>query len=197
MRLIIGNKSQYYIQTNNAQVELFKDYFHQVKNIACGPETAAAGYDISGRNMKIFTPGEQPGDSILMIMHNPKNLKKFEYRRKLNYDEWPPNEVPQAYDVVGRILYGEDASLFHWGFNSGVVIKNINGGVPMMVGTNLTKDGHYVLIVGFDLDKGTLIYNDPYPYLYEDKQGYNREIKYPNPKIKISNWRVDFYPPKE
>jgi len=197
MRRILGTKSQYYTQTNNAQVELFKDYFGNGKAIACGPTSAAMGFDIAGWPMDVFTPGEQPEDSILMIVHNPANLKLLEERRKIDYDKFPPNEVPQIYDVVGELIYGEDACLFRWGLTYETIKENIIKGIPMMLCGNFPCGGHYVLAVGFDDEKKVIIFNDPYPPQWKDKNGYNREMDMDFFESKILKWRVDFLPCKQ
>lgn len=213
MRKILGSRDKYYVQTNNAQVELFKDYFKNGKMIACGPESAAMGFHIAGRDMSIFTPGEQPGDSILMIMHNPLNLERFKKRRDLNYNEYPPNEVPQGYDVVGEILYGPGTCKFKWGLNYDIIKQNINTGIPMMICGKFSCGGHYVLVVGYDEEKKVpvynkknklegyenqkmIIFNDPYPFQWVDKKGYNREMDMQFFNEKISKYRVDFMPCK-
>lgn len=194
MRKIIGNKTQYYIQTNNAQVELFKDYFDKEKNIACGPTCAAMGFDIARWPMNIFTPGVQPEDSILMMVHNPANLKKIKERRNLNYDRFPPNEVPQVYDIVGELLYGKwKACKFAWGLSFEIIKKNIDKNICMMISGKFPAGGHYVLIVGYDEEKKIVIFNDPYPPQWEDKQGYNREMTL-DFLSKMHNYRIDFFP---
>lgn len=192
MRKILGTKKQYYIQTNNAQVELFKDYFGQKKYIACGPTAVVMCLDIAGWPMEVFTPGEQPEDSILMIAHNPNNLKKIKERRELDYDKYPPNEVPQVYEVVCEIIYGvKNVCKLGWGLTYTIIKNNILQGKPMVICGKFPAGGHYVSCVGFDDEKGVIIYNDPYPDQWQDKKGYNREmtIDYLN---KMFKWRIDF-----
>lgn len=197
MRKVLGTEAEYYVQTNNAQVKLFQDYFDKTIMIACGPTCAAMGFDIAGWPMDVYTHGEQPEDSILMIAHNPKNLAKIKERRSLNYDEWPPNEVPQVYDVIGELIYGTDkACKFAWGLSFETVKTNILQGIPMMVASSKFPCGnpHYVLIVGFDDDKNVIIFNDPYPVQWPDKEGRNREMDMDFFNEKVAKWRVDFYP---
>lgn len=194
MREILGHKNKYYTQTNNAQVELFKDYFGKGKAIACGPTSAAMGFDIAGWPMNVFTPGVQPEDSILMMVHNPANLAKLKERRDIDYDKFPPNEVPQVYDVVGELLYGKwKACKFSWGLSFEIVRKNILHGIPMMICGKFPAGGHYVLIVGFDDERQVVIFNDPYPPQWPDKNGYNREMDLEF-LSKMGNYRIDFFP---
>lgn len=196
MRKILGSEDKYYLQTNNAQVELFKDYFGKGKIIACGPTCAAMGFDIARWPMDVFTPGEQPEDSILMIVHNPANLAKIKARRNIDYDKMPPNEVPQVYDIVGQLLYNTNkACQFHFGLSFDLIKQNITKGIVMMIGGKFPCGGHYVLVVGFDEEQEKIIINDPYPLQWPDKKGYNREMDL-NLLEKVGNWRVDFYPYK-
>lgn len=194
MKKIIGTKKQYYTQENNAQVYLFDDYFKKKKYIACGPETCAMGFDIAGCDMDVFTQGEQPGDSILMILHNPMNLSELKKVRKLDYDKYPPNEVPQLYEWVGQKLYNKKACEFKWGLDFNTIKNNINNNVPMMILINFKTGGHFVLIVGYDDTKKVIIYNDPYPKRWEDKIGYNRKMDLDFFNKNVSGWRTDFYP---
>ena len=180
MRKILGTRDQYYDQTNDASVYLFDDYFNKKKMIACGPNAYVMGLDIAGWPLDIFTPEEQASDGVLMVLHNPFNLKRIIDRRSdISYDNYPPNEVPQAYDVVSDILYpGKNASEFIWGFDADIMTKSIDAGKPMMVSGEFPAGGHYVLIVGYDTIRNTIIFNDPYKIQWSDKNGYNREEKF-------------------
>ena len=42
------------------------------------------------------------------------------------------------------------------------IIQAINNGSPVMCSTMITKEGHYVLIIGYDDDRKVWIVNDPY-----------------------------------
>jgi hypothetical protein len=196
MRVVLGTPDDYYDQKNNATVYFTEDYGERKRIVACGPESVAMGLDIAGRDMSIFTPGVQPGDGITMLMHNPKNLPALRARRKLNYNTYPPNEVPQLYDVVGRILYKEDAILYKRGLSFKIARANILNKIPFVICGDFPAGGHYALGVGFDDDGQKIIYNDPYDIQYINKNGYNREL---TPELKkqykIKNWRIDIYPP--
>lgn len=194
MRKILGNKIQYYVQTNNAQVELFKDYFKKGLPIACGPTVAAMGFDISGCPMDVFTPGEQPEDSILMVANNPKNLDKLRQVRDIDYDMYPPHEVPQIYNIIGQLIYDKEVCRFEWGLDFDIIKSNIKNQTVMMICGKFPAGGHYVLVVGFDDEKRKIIYNDPYPDQWPDKNGYNREMDLEFLDNKIEKWRIDFFP---
>ena len=190
MKVVIGTKDQYYIQTNNAQVELMRDYFQKKRYIACGPTSFVAGLDISGYDMKVFTPGVQPEDAIIMLLHNPNHLGMWRAIRDLDYDKYPPNEVPQLYPGVGRILYKKEVCKFSWGINLDIIKREIDDGLPVMVGGKFSFGGHYVLIVGYDGDR--VIYNDPYPLGYADGKGYNLELSPDDFERMISKYKITF-----
>ena len=173
-------------------IKLFESYFGRKNPIACGPECAAMGFDIAGWNMNIFTPGEQPGDSILMIFHNPHNLKLFEQKRKLDYSKFPPNEVPQCYEILGNILYKESVCKFSFGLSFEEIKDNIMQENPVMICGNFPAGGHYVLAVGFDDSNLKIIYNDPYPPQWKDGVGYNREMDMLFLQKKIKKWKIVF-----
>lgn len=189
---ILGTKSAYNDQTNDASVELFKDYFKKSKMIACGPNTAACGFEIAGWPMNIFTPGEQVADSILMVMENPKNLSLFKARRDINYDEFPVNEVPQAYEVLAQILYKTNVCKYVEGLDFSIIKQKICAGIPLMVSGQFPAGGHYVLIVGFDDVREIIYFNDSYPIQWPDGNGYNREMNLDFLKNNISKHRVEF-----
>jgi hypothetical protein len=201
---ILGSKDNYYDQTNNAQVDLFKDYFKKGKMISCGPEAFVTCLDIAGYPMDIFTPGEQPGDSVLMICHNRKNLPAIMKNRVLDYDKYPPNEVPQTYEVVAKLLYKDlpgTICKLEWGVNFAIIKKNIDKNIPMMLCGKFPCGGHFVAVTGYDDSKNLVKFNDPYPLNWPDKKGYNRDmdLKFLQENI-ISignyNWRIEIYPYK-
>jgi len=184
----LGNSSHYHDQKNDASAALFKRYFGKKKFIACGPCTAAMGFEIGGWPI-VCTPREQFSDSILMILNSPHNYNVLRGRRVLDYDKYPPNEVPQTYDVLGQILYKTDkACKFSWGISFDQIKNNFKNKITTMMCGKFPFGGHYVLATGYKDDK--IIYDDPY-------KGYNLEmdLDFFEKKIrKIFNWRVDFFP---
>lgn len=198
MKKVLGSRDQYYSQLNDAQYYLFADYYNRPKSISCGPNSFVMGLDICGWPMDVFTPGEQASDSVVMIAHNPYNLKRFKKARDIDYDAYPPNEVPQIYPVIAEIIYvRDDICSFKWGLNIDIVKSRIDQGIPVMVSGSFPCGGHYVLIVGYDGDN--LIFNDPYPIQWDDKNGYNRIMTHGFFKDRIQNngYRIEIYPYKE
>jgi hypothetical protein len=204
MTKILGKGIQY-SQRNNAQVYLFQDYVHGVLEdmkekkeisqeifsiirkkiflyIACGPTAIAMGLHIGGWSMNVFTKGVQPEDSILMMCHNPNNLKLLKARRPLGYetDKWAPNEIPQIYDVISDILYGPNAGACRYksGCNVDIIRENIIKETTMMVASG----PHYILLTGFSDEKKKIYFKDPF---------YLNRTEFDMDNLPISNWRVD------
>lgn len=198
MKKILGKPNQYYSQTNNAQVYLFDDYFKKKSSIACGPTSFIMGLDVSKWPLDIFAPGIQPEDSILMILHNPFNAEIFKSVRNIDYDVYPPNEIPQLYPAVAKMLYKNNkVCTFKWGITFNMIKYCINNDICLMVSGNFPVGGHFVLIVGYDNDK--IIYNDPFKSQYKDNNGYNRvmDLDFFDNYIKPHGYRIEIYKNRE
>lgn len=59
----------------------------------------------------------------------------------------------------------------HSGTNNDI-IQAINSGSPVMCSTMLTKDGHYIVIIGYDDERKFWIVNDPYGHYDFAKSRY-------------------------
>lgn len=192
---VLGSGNQYYIQTNNASAYLLRAYMGRIRFIACGPESAAMGFDIAGQDMSIFTPGEQPGDAIINIFHDPKHLPKYKAARGDDtfYKKYSANEIPQIYPAMSEIIFGEKVCSFHWGNTFEQIKESIDTGSPVMLCGRFPCGGHYVLAVGYDEKTGDIIFNDPYPRQWPDKKGYRRRMSPEFQKKKLKGFRVVFH----
>ncbi len=197
---ILGNQNQYYDQTNDASIDLIKQYTGKREVIACGPNMAAMNCDIAGCNMGIFTPGEQASDAILNVFHNPFNAQNWKRIRDIDYDKYSENEVPQLYPQMTRIIWGEEKCLFAWGITRQAITTAINADAPIGVAVKMEFGGHYISIVGYKEDQGNfwIIYNDPYPRKLDrqphqspgDPVGYQRRMLYQDfSKISVESGR--------
>lgn len=197
--VVLGSRDQYYIQTNNASAYLIRAYMGRIRFIACGPESAAMGFDIAGRDMSIFTPGEQPGDAIINIFHDPKHLPAYIDVRgdRKFYEKYSPNEIPQIYPAMGKIIFGKDVASFEWGNTYSQVRESIQKKSPVMLCGNFPCGGHYVLCVGYNDKREELIYNDPYPKQWADKNGFRRRMDQGFIKKKLKGFRVIFHENKK
>jgi hypothetical protein len=166
-RVILGRNDQYHIQTNDGSVELFERYTGRKKMVSCGPTMAAMNFDIARQDMSVFTPGEQASDSIMMVMHNPNHLGIWKSVRDIDYSQYSPNEVPQLYPELSRIIFGVKACHFSWGITWEKIKGAINWLNPVGVAGEFPMGGHYISVVGYIEGKTnadrTVIINDPYP----------------------------------
>jgi hypothetical protein len=207
MRIVLGNKEAYNLQTNDATVDFTNDYGDRPRIVACGPNSLANGLEICGHDMSVFTPGEQASDGIMMVAHNRKHLPKYTKRRKLDYDVYPPNEIPQLYEIFTQIIYGNKKVCKYYPGISFRIIKNaILRGSTLMISGEFPAGGHFVTVVGFDDEKQewnfekkvmeskqVIIFNDPYPDQWDDENGYNREMSLEWFRNHINNYRVEIF----
>lgn len=179
----INGITTYYSQKNNGQVELFQDYFFRILekikktatpeiisairqirkrlalNISCGPTAWVDGIDSCGWPLDRFTPGEQPEDSVLMIMMNPRNVKKFLKRRNIDTTRWAYNEIPQYYEVVGQIIYKQEVCRFE----NNITFQKYCGYIDRGCCVMFAIPGHFLIGKGYyQNNKNFIIYNDPF-----------------------------------
>jgi hypothetical protein len=229
-RKVLGVFADYCIQTNNAAVKFGERYYSydsnkdgkkekNIKYVSCGPESAAMGLYVSGKVKHVETccgltldiPGVQLGDTIMMGFHNPSNEPMFTARRPMDFSIYPPNEVPQYYDVLLNKMLGlkesDSACKFQYGLTFETIQFHISNNRPMMLCGAFPCGGHYVLCVGYDNRKTiNVVINDPYPKQWKDEKGYNIEfvfdrstgtpiltsVKYPEIKVKLDNFLISF-----
>ena len=188
---ILGTRDQYYIQTNDGSVALFKDYFQKSKMIACGPNSAVMCADIAGWPQDVWTLHVQASDVLLMLFENPNNLNMWKAIRNLNYDVYPPNEVPQLYPKALELVYGKDVCQFvEGGLSLDVIKAAVDEGRPLQICGKFPCGGHYVSCVGYDGDK--VVINDPYPANWGGN-GYNHKIAWTDLNVFIDKWYLKYF----
>jgi hypothetical protein len=194
MKQILGTDYNYHDQTNDGSYNLLKDYSAKSKAISCYPNAFAGGLEI-GQWPDVFTPGEQWPDSILMILHSGTNLSKWKAIRNLDYDKYPPNEIPQLYGWPGlpKVLYGDKGNsiVFKWGISFDIIVNAIKNKTCLHVAGKFPAGPHGVLITGYDDDREIIYYNDSYKKQYSDKKGYNRTMTKQWMEDNISDWRIE------
>jgi hypothetical protein len=190
MKKILGTGNEWNLQTNDGSFELLKDYGAKHRAIACGPNAFVSGLEIQ-KWPNLSAPGEQWPDSIIMIMHNTKNIKAFQNRRDIDLDKYPPNEIPQLYDVVADILYGKKGNKirFKWGLSKEIIINAINSDICLMVCGDFPTGGHYVLINGYEDDN--IVFMDSYPNQWPDRNGKNRRMTFNTALPILNKWRIE------
>lgn len=90
------------------------------------------------------------------------------------------NKLLKDYIVAKR------AKVMPYGATNEDVIRAIDKGSPVMAATMLTKDGHFLVIVGYDTERKVWIVNDPYgQFSFADSKyikigkGSGKNVEYP------------------
>jgi hypothetical protein len=154
----------YYSQTNNVVEAILGKVKADRKLESCGPTSAVMILDAIGQLDVYPTIGGwmiQPEDLLACWFNDPRN---YDDMRRIRKDIDPANimgnEVPQWYEAAIPAVFGTMAR-FYWGCTPDQIVqalKNRRGVLATMV-----KPGHYIAIVGYDLDKNEAIYHDPWP----------------------------------
>jgi hypothetical protein len=108
------------------------------------------------------------------FFNDPRNYDALKKARPDTPPEvWHGNEVPQFYPVAVPAVFGIKAE-FQWGADLGKVAAFLESGKAVQL--CLVKPGHYVAAVAYDSEKREIIYNDPWPLRFPDKNGFNRRM---------------------
>ena len=100
------------------------------------------------------------------------------------------NEVWVVLEEVCKYIIGNDYCKIIHNLSVQKIIDEINMGYAVVVNGKFTHSGHFVTIVGYDLNKGCYIVNDPYGdwnTRYKVKKFLN--LEYSIEKLKIRNTR--------
>ena len=172
-----NDRCRYYAQTNNPSEELLRKTGAAGWLETCGPTAAvncmaALGYDLTIRCPGPYLP--QPEEVLSDFLNDPRNYPELAKERKdLTPDKLPGNRVPQYYPFAVRRVFGADAS-FVWLADHIQIPKYLaeSGAVQIC----LEHPGHYLAAVAYDDEKDEIIFNDPWPEQYPDRNGFNRRI---------------------
>jgi hypothetical protein len=132
-----------------------------------------------GFNVYCGCPGEyvpQSEEVLMDFFNDPRNyaiLKKA--RPDTPPDVWHGNEVPQFYPAAVEAVFGIKA-YFRWLHDFGHVANELASGRAVQL--CLVKPGHYIAAVAYDEDAREIIYNDPWPDRFPDKNGFNRRMSH-------------------
>ena len=83
-------------------------------------------------------------------------------------------------------LIGKRVKILPYGGTNQDIINAIDKGSPVMAATMLTKDGHFIVIIGYDNERKVWIVNDPYgQFSFSDLKyirvgnGSGKNVEYP------------------
>lgn len=208
--MIIGlknwnNINTHYIQNNNPEEEILrKDGLRDLKNLkkiisdnvllgkinkiitpfleSCGPTAGCSVLSAMGKNIDFKGPGEynpKPDSVFTDFFNDPEFYKEMQSNRKeIDPSIWFGNEIPQFYPFAIKKVFGIDSDFF-WSPSFGIIEKALskNNGIMLC----FRNPGHWIGVVGIDIIKRELIYNDPnvnseWPERYIGKSGFNRRL---------------------
>jgi hypothetical protein len=108
------------------------------------------------------------------FFNDPRNYEALKKARPDTPPEvWHGNEVPQFYPIAVKAVFGVKAA-FEWGAEFTKVAAYLQAGKAVQL--CLVKPGHYIAAVAFDQDTREIIFNDPWPGRFKDKNGFNRRM---------------------
>jgi hypothetical protein len=171
------DKEFYYTQTNNPTEEILRKRSDGGWLVSCGPSAAVCCMASMGFDVDVRCPGSylpQPEEVLMDFFNDPRNYDALKRARPdTPPDVWHGNEVPQFYPVATPAVFGIK-SIFLWGNDFDKVVSYLAKGNAVQL--CLVKPGHYIAAVAYDDEKQEIIFNDPWPARFPDKNGFNRRM---------------------
>jgi hypothetical protein len=190
-----NDKSKYSVQMDNPT-----EQYNIEKNgkagytESCGPTSAINILAAGGKNIQVITPGKwepQPEQVLWDYFNDPRNFEKFKAARPdLAPGTYPGNRIAQYYPVAIREVFGQECK-FIMGFNFSAAVLAIQNGKGVQI--CLKKPGHFIPLVAFDDTTKELIYNDPYPDRFSDKNGFNRRMGEAEFKTNVQPYAIIYF----
>ena len=172
-----NDRDRYYAQTNNPSEELLRKTGAVGWLETCGPTAAIMCLATLGYELTVTCPGvyrPQPEEVLSDFLNDPRNYPELAKERKdITPDKLPGNRVPQYYPLaVSRVF--DAKAFFTWLTDPVQLAKWLTEGRAVQI--CLEKPGHYLAAVAFDDERDEIVFNDPWPDQYKDKNGFNRRI---------------------
>lgn len=172
-----NDRDFYYSQSNNPTEEILRKRSDGNWLVSCGPTAAVNCIASMGFDVQVRVPGKynpQPEEVLMDFFNDPRNYPALKDARPDTPPEvWHGNEVPQFYPVAIEAVFGVPAC-FLWSRDMDKVSGFLRRG--MAVQLCLQKPGHYIAVVAWDEDAEELIFNDPWPARFPDRNGFNRRM---------------------
>lgn len=169
--------SRYYVQTNNPTEEILRKRSDGNWLVSCGPSAAVGCLAAMGHPISIKCPGRyqpQPEETLMDYFNDPRKYKNLQRARpEINPAEWHGNEIPQFYTIAVPEVFGVDAD-FRWCNSINKVATELFKGHAVQL--NLETPGHYIAAVAWDDQTREIIFNDPWPVRFPNKDGFNRRM---------------------
>jgi hypothetical protein len=172
-----NSRECYYSQTNNPTEQMMRKRSDTTWLISCGPTAAVTCIAAMGYTVHCGCPGEylpQSEEILMDFFHDPRN---YEMLRRVRPDTppetWYGNEVPQFYPIAVHAVFGVHGA-FQFGHDFGAVAEKVRAGNAVQL--CLIKPGHYIAALAYDEARREIIYNDPWPERFPDRNGFNRRM---------------------
>ncbi len=171
-----NNRENYFSQENNPTEQILKKEDGKGWLETCGPTAAvnclaALGYDLSVNCPGKYKP--QPEEVLNDFFHDPNNYTDLESIRNLDLTEWMGNRVPQYYPHAVKSVFDVEAE-FKYSITWKKLVYYLHSRQAVQI--CLKKPGHYIAVVAYDKDQNEIIFNDPWPGRFRDRNGFNRKM---------------------
>lgn len=171
-----NDPNTYYSQENNPTEQFLVKIRTNGWLYSCGPTAAVTCLAALGYSLKIECPGEyypQPEEVLMDYFNDPKNFEKLKQIRDLDYSVIPMNEVPQLYPTAVMDVFCAHGQ-FDWIGTFAAIAGIVEEGKAVQI--CFESPGHYVAVVAYDEETDELIYDDPWPSRFPDRNGFNRRL---------------------
>ena len=191
------DENTYYSQSNNAIEAILRKTGVADWLESCGPTSAVMIVAALGGDVSVTAPGgwqPQPEDVLTLWFNDPRNTAQLSIQRpEVNLRQIMGNRVPQYYERAMPEVLGVKAR-FYFGCSALDISMAIGNGRGVMA--CLRKPGHYIAIVGDDIETSEFIYNDawsknPWPAAMAGMSGFNRRIPYADLIENLQPYRVE------
>jgi hypothetical protein len=189
--LFWNDRDCYYTQTNNPTEEMLRKRADGEWLVSCGPSAAVTCIASMGFTVHCGCPGEYvpQSDEVLMDFFNdPRNYAALKVvRHETPPDMWHGNEVPQFYPVAVKAVFGVTAR-FEWSTGFDRIAAELQSGKAVQL--CLVKPGHYIAAAAYDDGAREIIFNDPWPGRFSDRNGFNRGMGEAECKGNVKPFRI-------
>jgi hypothetical protein len=172
-----NDRNNFFSQENNPSEELLRKTGTVGWLETCGPTASIMCLAVLGYDLTITCPGSyrpQPEEVLSDFLNDPRNYPELAKERPdLSPDRMPNNRVPQYYPLAVDRVFGAKA-FFIWLTDPVNLAKYLTEGRAVQI--CLEKPGHYLAAVAYDDRADEVVFNDPWPDQYPDKNGFNRRV---------------------
>ncbi len=185
------DRDRYYIQTNNPTEEILRKEDGQDWLESCGPTAAVNCLAVLDYNVEIISPGiyrPQPEEVLTDYFNDPRNYKKLKIERgNISPAQIQGNRVPQYYPLAVREVFDAEAH-FIWTKAIAEIVKFFEKSCAVQL--CLKNPGHYIAGVAYDHATKEIIYNDPWPGFFPDRNGFNRRMNHDEFQMNVKPFAI-------